>query len=326
MPPTIWKGGIMKVKKLFVLLLMSIMVLSTCIGLTACDDNTGGETESKVIRLSTTTSVNDSGLLEYLLPYFKADTGYELEITSAGTGAAINAAKYGNADVILVHSKSQEDAFVEAGFGLKLDEYEAARVSFMYNYFVLIGPENDPASVSTAANIADAFAAIASNESKFISRGDNSGTHTKEVSLWNTSLGITTTVASIPQSITSWYTSAGSGMGACLTMANEESAYILSDKATYLSYKNNTEGDLLPNLTILYEQDNALKNTYYMIAVNPSASFVDSITAQPLAAGSVKINSVGAKVFIDWMNSEHASALISYYGVTTYGEALFSLM
>lgn len=196
---------------------------------------------TKNIKLSTTTSVNDSGLLDYLLPTFKSTYGYDVGVVSAGTGAAINAAKYGNADVILVHSKSQEEAFVTAGFARVVSGFSAERITFMYNYFVLVGPTADPAGVKACADVKAAFAAIAVTQSKFISRGDASGTHTKEVSLWDTSLGITTTVANLPTSISGWYISGGSGMGACLTMANEQNAYILSDKATYLSYKKHIE-------------------------------------------------------------------------------------
>ena len=194
--------------------------------------------ETKTIRLSTTTSVKDSGLLGYLLPAFEAAYGYTVEVQSAGTGKAIAAAKAGNADLILVHSKSQEEAFIEGGFGRIVDGFEAERLSFLYNYFVLCGPSADPAGVEAAASVLDAFAAIADGKYTFISRGDGSGTHTKELALWAEDLGITAEAESFA-GYTDWYVSANTGMGACLVMAEEMGAYILTDKATFLTFVAN---------------------------------------------------------------------------------------
>lgn len=194
--------------------------------------------ETKVIRLSTTTSVNDSGLLAKLLPEFEAKYGYTVEVYSAGTGKSINNAKMGNADLILVHSKKQEEAFIEAGFATVVDGFEAERISFLYNYFVLCGPSADPAGVKSAASVKDAFAAIAAGEYTFISRGDNSGTHTKELALWPADLAITAEADSFA-GYTEWYVSANTGMGACLVMAEEMGAYILTDKATFLTFVAN---------------------------------------------------------------------------------------
>ena len=194
--------------------------------------------ETKVIRLSTTTSVNDSGLLAKLLPEFEAKYGYSVEVYSAGTGKSINNAKAGNADLILVHSKSQEEAFVEAGFARIVEGFEAERVSFIYNYYVLCGPSADPAGVADAASVMDAFAAIAEGKYTFVSRGDASGTHTKEISLWPADLGITAEAESFVD-YTEWYVSANTGMGACLVMAEEMGAYILTDKATFLTFVAN---------------------------------------------------------------------------------------
>jgi len=193
--------------------------------------------ETKVIRLSTTTSVNDSGLLAYLLPTFETTYGYTVEVASAGTGKAIAAAKAGNADLILVHSKSQEEAFVEGGFSYVIDGYEAERLTFMYNFFVLCGPAADPAGCAAAPTVKDAFALIAEGGYTFVSRGDASGTHTKEISLWNEDLGITTDASSVEGY--SWYVYSNAGMGACLTMAEEMGGYILSDKATVLTFQAN---------------------------------------------------------------------------------------
>ena len=194
--------------------------------------------ETKVIRLSTTTSVNDSGLLSKLLPAFEEAYGYTVEVQSAGTGKAINAAKFGNADLILVHSKSQEEAFVEEGFGRVVNGFEAERVSFIYNYFVLCGPSADPAGAAAAETVLDAFKAIADGKHTFISRGDASGTHTKEISLWPEELGITKEAESFVD-YTEWYVSANTGMGACLVMAEEMDGYILTDKATFLTFVAN---------------------------------------------------------------------------------------
>ena len=194
--------------------------------------------ETKTIRLSTTTSVNDSGLLGKLIPEFEAKYGYIVEVYSAGTGKSINNAKMGNADLILVHSKKQEEAFIADGFARVVPGFEAERTSFIYNYYVLCGPSADPADVAAAASVKDAFAAIAAGEYTFVSRGDASGTHTKEISLWPADLGIAAEAETFAP-YTAWYVSANTGMGACLVMAEEMGAYILTDKATFLTFVAN---------------------------------------------------------------------------------------
>lgn len=194
--------------------------------------------ETKLIRLSTTTSVNDSGLLGAILPVFESEYGYTVEIQSAGTGKAIAAAENGNADLILVHAKAKEQDFVDKGFGRKVADFDAERQSFLYNYFVLCGPAEDSAGVRDAADVKAAFAAIADGKYTFISRGDGSGTHTKELSLWPEELGITEDAESF-KDYTDWYTSANAGMGVCLVMAEEMHGYILSDKATFLTFQKN---------------------------------------------------------------------------------------
>ncbi|MBR6529607.1 MAG: substrate-binding domain-containing protein [Firmicutes bacterium] len=196
--------------------------------------------ETKVIRMSTTTSVNDSGLLGYMIPIFEEGYGYDVEIFSAGTGKSIANAQCGNADLILVHSKSQEEAFVDAGFARKVEGFDAERLSFMYNYFVLCGPKEDPANVSEAESVLAAFETIAEDQHKFVSRGDASCTHTKELSLWPAELGITTEAESFAD-YTDWYISSNAGMGTCLMQAAEQGAYILSDKATFLTFVANYE-------------------------------------------------------------------------------------
>ena len=307
-------------------LMCVFVVLVMCIALTACKN----DTSKKVVRISTTTSVNDSGLMEYLRPAFERETGYTWEISSAGTGAAIAAATYGNADVILVHSKKSEEEFVQGGYSYVVSGYKAERVSFMHNFFVLVGPSSDPAGVkdikaTSGTTVRDAFAAIAATESKFISRGDKSGTHNKEWTLWPASVGLTdNNVANIPDAIKSWYISKGQGMGACLLAAEDETAYVLTDKATFLSYKNNADGDRLPDLEILWEEDDSMKNTYSILCVNKNAPF-SSVTGQALPQGSVAIDTEAAEVFLRWMTSESASALIAQYGMAEYGERLFML-
>ena len=194
--------------------------------------------ETRHIRLSTTTSVNDSGLLGYLLPIFEEKYGYEVEVYSAGTGKAIANAKMGNADLILVHSKKQEEAFVSDGFAYVLEGMKSERMSYMYNFFVLCGPSADPAGVAGAADVLAAFKAISDGKYTFISRGDGSGTHTKELALWPEDLGITADAESFAD-YTDWYISANAGMGACLVMAEEMGAYILTDKATFLTFVAN---------------------------------------------------------------------------------------
>ena len=327
----------MKQNKKLLALLLVLVIAFTSLALVACADKKGdGDQSKKVVRISTTTSVNDSGLMAYLQPYFKADTGYDWEIASAGTGAAIKAAQNGNADVILVHSKKSEEAFVSEGFARVVDGYKSERVSFMYNYFVLVGPNNDPAGVESAATVKTAFANIKDGSHPFISRGDKSGTHNKEVTLWPSGTlnkDGSNDINDIPAAIrndpeknpTGWYYSTGLGMGACLTMANETNAYVLTDKATFLSFKNNPEGDKIRNLKILKESDNDLKNTYSMLAVNPNAPFI-GLDGKALPEGQVKIDTTAADVFVKWMTSEHAKALIAFYGETKYGGSLFTLM
>ncbi len=276
-------------KKLLALLLAFAMVF--------CFAACGGETpetpdapENPVIRMSTTTSVNDSGLLPYLLPVFEEATGYTVEVQSAGTGAAIQKAVDGNADLILVHSKASEETFVNDGYGVE-------RIPFMYNYFVVVGPADDPAGIKGSANAAEAFEKIEENEAAFVSRGDESGTHKAELKIWGDD---------VPEADDEWYISAGQGMGACLTMASEKGAYCLTDKATFLSNK----ADL--DLEIILAEGDDMKNTYSLIECNPEK--LDGI------------NTEGAKALIEWLTGDEASALIAKYGEEQYGEALFYLI
>lgn len=292
-------------KKLLALLTaLSLVIAFAACGTTAEETTLPGETaasgeettvaapENPTIRISTTTSVNDSGLLPYLLPVFEAKTGYKAEVQSAGTGAAIQKAKDGNADLILVHSKASEEEFVNEGYGVE-------RIPFMYNYFVVVGPKDDPAGIKDSENAAAAFAKIKASGARFISRGDDSGTHKAELKIWG---------EEAPDAAAdSWYISAGQGMGACLNMANEQNAYCLTDKATFLANK-----DALASLDIILAEGEDMKNTYSVIECNPEK--LDDI------------NTAGAKAFIEWLLSDEADALIAKYGESEYGQALFTVI
>ena len=247
--------------------------------------------EPKVLRLTTTTSVNDSGLMEYLRPYLLEEANIEMEIVSMGSGAAIEAGQRGDADVLLVHSPAAEKTFVEEGYGIQ-------RSTFMYNFFVIVGPESDPAGVKDLS-AKDAFIKIRDAKSKFVSRGDNSGTHSKEKAIWK--------LAELDydslSTETDFYISAGTGMGATLTMASEQDAYTLTDLATYLSMQ-----DQLSSKVIVSASPD-LRNDYSVIVINP-----DKVT---------NVDSETAKAFEAWMLSESTLKLIAEYGKDTYGEALF---
>jgi len=245
--------------------------------------------DNPVIRLSTTTSVNDSGLLSYLQPEFEKDTGYKLEITSAGSGAAIEKGRTGDADCLLVHSPAAEKEFIEEGFGEE-------RVTFMYNFYVIVGPADDPAGVGECADASEAFVKIAENpDALFVSRGDDSGTHNAEKKIWG--------IADIDPEGQAWYMSTGQGMGASLNIASETGAYILTDKATYLAHEQRD------TMVILLEKSDEMKNNYSIIAISPERWDNTNIE--------------GSEAFIEWMTSQKALALIDDFGVAEYGEQLF---
>lgn len=252
------------------------------------DEQQAAEPKGKII-LATTTSTQDSGLLEYLLPEFTKDTGYDVDTIAVGTGKALQMGVDGEADVLLVHARPSEDEFMANGDG-------TLRYDVMYNDFILVGPTTDPADVKACNNIiADSLAAIANSESEFVSRGDDSGTHKKELTIWKAA-GI--------EPAGDWYISAGSGMGDVLKIADEKQAYTISDRATYLSMKDDLE------LEILCEKDTDMLNPYGVITVDPSKND--------------KINAEGAKAFADWLVSERGQQLIGEFGVEEYGMALFT--
>jgi len=238
------------------------------------------------LRLATTTSVNDSGLLEHLRPAFEEETGITLQVIAQGTGKAIETGKAGDADVLLLHARSAEEEFVAGGYGLE-------RIEFMYNYFVIVGPPGDPAQIAGMGSIA-ALTQIMENEVPFVSRGDNSGTHMREMSLWGK--------AQLEPS-GDWYIQAGAGMGAVLSMASEMQAYTLTDEATFLAMRDELE------LELVVEGDADLRNPYSVIAVNPEKH--DGI------------NNRGAQRFIEWITSQEVLDMIAQFGIEEFGESLF---
>jgi tungstate transport system substrate-binding protein len=246
------------------------------------------ERGSDDVILGTTTSTQDSGLLDELIPLFEDQTGYHLIPIAVGSGAAMEMGERGEADVLLVHSPAAEEEFMDAGYGIN-------RHLVMYNDFIIVGPENDPAGVKDTSTALDAMRAIRDSESTFISRGDDSGTHKLELSLWEKA-GI--------EPGGSWYQESGTGMGETLSIANERDAYTISDRGTFLS-----QGDRL-DLVILSEGDKALINIYHVIAVNPER--YDTI------------NSVGAQAFIDFMLNPATQTVIGDFGTEEFGQALFT--
>lgn len=253
--------------------------------------------------LATTTSTQDSGLLDVILPDFETRYAADVEVIAVGTGQAIELGRNCDADVVLVHARSQEDAFVNDGAGIN-------RQDVMYNDFVILGPAADPAGIKGMTDAGAAFLKIAETQSPFISRGDNSGTHTKEQSIWTAS-GLTLIEAAdvdpakpYKRPEGDWYQSVGQGMGAVLTIANEQQAYTLSDRATYLARQ--LEGT---ELEILVEGDSRLFNPYGVIEVNPEKC--------------PAVNAAGAHAFVEWMTSLETQTLISQFGVDQFGQSLF---
>lgn len=242
----------------------------------------------RFITVSSTTSTTDSGLFNHLLPLFKAKTGIEVRVVSQGTGQALDTGRRGDADVVFVHARAQELKFVEDGFGI-------ARKAVMYNDFVLIGPKSDPAAIKGSKNIAEALAAIRAKASPFVSRGDKSGTHSAELNLWKLA-GI-----EIEQARGSWYREIGQGMGAALNTAGAMGAYVLSDRATWINFRN--RGDL----EIAVEGDQRLFNQYGVILVNP--------VKHP------HVKQAGGLAFIDWLISPEGQSAIASYKIN--GEQLF---
>jgi len=241
------------------------------------------------IILATTTSTQDSGLLDVLVPMFEEQTGYVVQTVAVGTGEALKMGEEGNADVLLVHAPSSEVTFMDGGFGMD-------RMLVMHNDYILVGPAEDPAAIK-GLGPKDAFLAIYNAGVNFVSRGDDSGTHKKEVSFW-------TKAEKDPRTEKpAWFIETGQGMGASLTVASEKQAYILTDRATYLANKDNLQ------LEILLEGNNALLNVYHVITVNP-----DKWPA---------VNYDGAMAFAKFITDPATQAVIAEFGVEKFGQPLF---
>jgi tungstate transport system substrate-binding protein len=241
--------------------------------------------ENPVLKMATTTSTDNSGLLKAILPVFRKETGYEVQVIAVGTGKALKMGEDGDVDVVLVHARAAEDKFVADGHGDK-------RYGVMYNDFVLVGPESDPAGVKDSKTAAAALKKIALAQAVFVSRGDDSGTHKKEQALW--------TAADVkPEG--EWYREAGQGMGKVLQMAGELEAYTLTDRGTWLAYMDKSPSQ------IVLEGDETLFNPYGIIAVS-AKKYPD-------------INHAGAQALIDWMVSEQGQQLIGDFKIN--GKQLF---
>ena len=263
-------------------------LLQACLLLLAF--STSAAADDAIVRLATTTSTANSGLLDYLLPKFEQRCRCKVHVIAVGTGKALKLGEDGNVDVVLVHARAAEDAFVAAGHGID-------RRDVMYNDFVLIGPPEDPARIKGEKDVVHAMQKIAHSHAKFVSRGDDSGTDKMEKHYWHQA-GMAAGTDNEPR----WYFSAGQGMGEVLTMSAEKRAYTLTDRGTYVSYRDKLD------LPILLEGDARMFNPYGIIAVNPKKY--------------PEINYQGANALIDWMTSEPGQALIASYKVE--GEQLFT--
>ena len=237
--------------------------------------------------LATTTSTQDSGLLYVLIPMFEDQYDYKVKTIAIGSGQALEMGARGEADVLLAHSPKAEEDFMAAGNG-------ESREAVMHNDFIIVGPEDDPAGIADAASAAEAMALIAEAEAPFISRGDESGTHSKELSLW---------AAAEIEPAGSWYQESGQGMGATLNIAAEQQGYTLADRGTFLAQEANLD------LVLLVEGDSALFNNYHVIVVNPDVH--DKVNAKP------------ARDFAAFIVSASTQEVIRNFGVDTYGEPLF---
>ncbi|MCF6102735.1 substrate-binding domain-containing protein [Mesorhizobium muleiense] len=244
--------------------------------------------QEQSIVVASTTSTRDSGLFDHILPLFTTRTGIEVRVVAQGTGQALDAGRRGDADVVFVHAREQEEKFVEQGFGVK-------RFDVMYNDFVLIGPKGDPAGIKGSPDIALALTSIQRKKAAFVSRGDKSGTHIAELGLWKAA-GVDIAAVREP-----WYKEIGQGMGAALNTASAMDAYVLSDRATWLAFKNRGE------LEIVVEGDKRLFNQYGVILVNPARH--PSVKAEP------------GQRFIDWLISPEGQQAIGEYNID--GQQLF---
>ena len=270
-----------------------LLALTTLIFLAGC-----APVAPQVLRLATTTSTADSGLLEAILPAFETKYNARVEFVAAGSGKALELARQGDADVVLVHSRAAEDRFMADGFG-------TTRYDVMYNDFVIVGPEDDPAGIASASDAAQAFIRIAEAEATFVSRGDDSGTHLKEKAIWSAA-GLE------PSPDSGWYRSIGQGMGETLQMANESLGYTLADRGTYSSISVDLAG-----LTVLFGGSS--------VAENPDTRLYNPYGVIPVTPEKVPgVNNKLAEDFAAWLISPETQAQIGEFGVDTYGQPLFN--
>lgn len=266
-------------------ILSAVLLLLTI----ACQSpSAGGASQTKFLLLVSTTSTQDSGLLDVLLPAFENETGYTVKLIATGSGQALEIGREGNADVILLHSPAAEEKFMQEGYGID-------RRPVMHNDFVLVGPPNDPAALQTAPTLDSAFEKIFSSTVTFVSRGDESGTHIKELQIWQN--------ANLDPIEQPWYLETGQGQGITLSIASEKEGYALTDRGTFLAYAPNV------NLEILFEGDPLLKNIYHVLTVNPEKF--------------PQVNAEGAKAFSDFITSPQGQQIIVEFGIEQYGEPLF---
>lgn len=286
-------------KKKIILSVFMVVLLTMFALLAGCggNDEEGGqqkqgaaEPANKDVILATTTSTQDSGLLDVLQPMFEEQTGYQLKIIAVGTGAALEMGKKGDADVLLTHAPAAEKPLVDSGVGIN---YERV----MHNDFVVLGPADDPAEIKGTAVVAEAFEKIAGGGATFISRGDDSGTNKKELSIWKNT--------EVDPKGQQWYQETGQGMGATITVANEKLGYTLSDRATFLAQAENID------LQIVSEGDEVLMNIYHVMNINP-----EKFEGQD-------INAEGGKAFVEFMINSQTQETIKEYGVDQYGQPLF---
>lgn len=265
-------------------LLATLFLLMSCVATVPLS-----QANTQSLLLQSTTSTANSGFYEYLLPIFEEHSGIKVNVVAVGTGQAIRNARNCDADVLLVHAKSAEEQFVKDGFGVQ-------RFDLMYNDFVIVGPANDPARIKNSTDVIQAMQAIASSGSLFASRGDDSGTHKKELSLWSAA-----DIDIASNSNGNWYRSTGSGMGATLNTSVGLSAYTLTDRATWISFKNKSD------FNIVVEDVPALFNQYGVILVSPNKC--------------PAVNAFGGQTFIDWLLSADAQQAIANY--TMHDQQLF---
>lgn len=263
------------------------MALGWAVMTLGCVGKTSGATKRRELILATTTSTQDSGLLDAWVPLFEREHPYSVKVIAVGSGQALEMGRKGECDVMLVHDPAEEEEMVS--LGLAVD-----RRAVMHNDFIVVGPAADPAGVKGKASAKEAFAAIAAAEARFVSRGDGSGTHAKEREIWKAA-GI------VPRG--AWYMESGRGMGDTLRIASEEKAYTLSDRGTYLGMKDQLD------LEILLKGDAVLFNNYHVMMVNPERY--------------PEVNGEGARAFIDFVTGKEAQEFLYLFGVEEYGEPLF---